>query len=83
MFRLKSCLRCDGDCFLEKDHYGSYVVCLNCGSVTYPEEAKATRKSTTGNLGASFRLTVLSSLLPQHQEREHLASTTESAHAVN
>ncbi len=31
MWRLKSCIRCNGDSFLEKDYYGWYEVCLQCG----------------------------------------------------
>ena len=32
----KSCQRCSGDRSLEQDMYGWYVICLGCGSVTYP-----------------------------------------------
>ena len=36
MIFFKSCVRCAGDRSLEGDHYGSYVICLSCGYVTYP-----------------------------------------------
>ena len=31
MFWLKSCPRCHGDLFHERDHYGWYISCLQCG----------------------------------------------------
>ena len=31
MFWLKGCPRCRGDLFRERDHYGWYVFCLQCG----------------------------------------------------
>ena len=31
MFWLKSCPRCHGDLFQERDHYGWYVSCMQCG----------------------------------------------------
>ncbi len=31
MFWFKSCPRCGGDLFQERDHYGWYVSCLQCG----------------------------------------------------
>ena len=31
MFWLKSCPRCRGDLFQNRDHYGWYVSCLQCG----------------------------------------------------
>ena len=41
MIYFKSCQRCSGDSALEQDMYGWYVICLNCGFVTYPDiEAK-------------------------------------------
>ena len=37
MIYLKSCKRCTGDRTLERDMYGWYIMCLNCGHVAYPE----------------------------------------------
>ncbi len=37
MIFFKTCPRCSGDRSLEKDMYGWYIICLNCGFVTYPE----------------------------------------------
>ena len=31
MLRLKGCPRCKGDIVLDKDHYGWYEHCLQCG----------------------------------------------------
>lgn len=31
MWRLKGCNRCSGDVFIEKDEYGWYEQCLQCG----------------------------------------------------
>lgn len=31
MFWLKGCLRCKGDLYEDKDKYGRYVTCLQCG----------------------------------------------------
>ena len=57
MIFFRSCPRCSGDRSLEHDHYGSYVLCLACGFVTYPEEPKSARKimlqSTDGPLQRS------------------------------
>ena len=33
----KTCKRCSGDQSLECDVYGSYLTCLGCGSVSYPD----------------------------------------------
>jgi len=31
MWRLKGCQRCGGDVFIDKDEYGWYQECLQCG----------------------------------------------------
>ncbi len=31
MWRLKSCPRCKGDVLVDRDHYGWYEWCLQCG----------------------------------------------------
>ena len=36
MVLFKSCPRCSGDRSVEKDHFGSYILCLLCGHVAYP-----------------------------------------------
>jgi hypothetical protein len=32
MVWLKACKRCGGDLYMEKDDYGSYVACFQCGA---------------------------------------------------
>lgn len=39
-FRLKGCPRCGGDLFLERDLYGAYYCCLQCGYILEPESQK-------------------------------------------
>lgn len=41
MVFFKSCSRCRGDRVLDRDYYGWYLTCLQCGNVTYPEVANA------------------------------------------
>ena len=31
MMRLRGCPKCEGDVLLERDHYGWYEQCLQCG----------------------------------------------------
>jgi len=31
MWRLKGCIRCEGDVFIDHDEYGWYEVCILCG----------------------------------------------------
>lgn len=44
MVWLKGCKRCDGDLYLEKDNFGSSVLCFQCGAnhadfdIEIPEE---------------------------------------------
>ena len=33
MFFLKSCPKCHGDMFLDKDSYGSFIECIQCGTL--------------------------------------------------
>ena len=33
MFFLKSCPKCQGDMFLDQDGYGSFIECLQCGTL--------------------------------------------------
>ena len=33
MFYFKSCPRCQGDMYLERDPYGAYRKCLQCGHI--------------------------------------------------
>jgi len=31
--KVKGCKRCGGDLFLERDTYGDYISCIQCGAV--------------------------------------------------
>ena len=33
LIRTKACKRCGGDLSLERDKYGAYIECIQCGSV--------------------------------------------------
>ncbi len=33
MYWLKGCDKCGGDLYLERDKFGSYVSCLQCGAI--------------------------------------------------
>ena len=37
MFWLKCCPRCEGDLYEDKDTYGRYLACLQCGRVINPK----------------------------------------------
>jgi len=41
MLWLKCCPRCGGDLYLERDVYGAYVACLQCGRHFDIKEANA------------------------------------------
>ncbi len=34
MFYLKGCTKCQGDLTLEKDTYGDFLKCMQCGTLT-------------------------------------------------
>ena len=46
MFYFKGCVKCKGDLFLEKDFYGSYLKCLQCGRLTEVETRETGVKVT-------------------------------------
>ena len=39
MFYLKACPKCQGDLTLEKDAYGAFLKCLQCGKLTEVNES--------------------------------------------
>jgi len=43
MYWLKACPRCRGDLHEEKDFYGAYVACIQCGYVVNSLEENALR----------------------------------------
>lgn len=40
MFYFKACTKCQGDLSLEKDSYGLFLKCLQCGKLVEVEETK-------------------------------------------
>ena len=46
MFWLKGCPRCSGDLYSDRDQYGAYLACLQCGST----------RDVVSNLGEPLRL---------------------------
>jgi len=42
--KIKGCKRCGGDLFLERDNYGSYISCIQCGAV-YTKRSEWEKKS--------------------------------------
>lgn len=45
MIKLKACPKCHGDMTLEKDQYGSYLSCLQCGSIKELTEVSPAEKA--------------------------------------
>ena len=43
MFYLKGCSKCQGDLIPEKDTYGAFLKCLQCGKLTEVNEAGGRR----------------------------------------
>ena len=43
MYWLKACPRCRGDLREEKDFYGAYVACIQCGYVLNAQDEEALR----------------------------------------
>ncbi len=41
----KGCKRCGGDLFLEKDAYGPYISCLQCGAAYFRRETLPYKKA--------------------------------------
>jgi hypothetical protein len=45
MFKLKGCPRCHGDIYLDKDLYGVYEQCIQCGYMLYQTPVKAKKQA--------------------------------------
>lgn len=57
MVYLKSCPRCRGDLFTERDHRDRYIICLQCGHTltTTEEMALQFRTGTWSRIAAAPR----------------------------
>ncbi len=53
MVLLKSCPRCKGDLAAERDVYGPYLECLQCGYMRELEPAARTRRQSRPSPSAS------------------------------
>jgi predicted nucleic acid-binding Zn-ribbon protein len=57
-WKLKGCIRCGGDLFVDRDEYGWYEGCLRCGyrgdlSIVANSKKQSTEKSREPALAAS------------------------------
>lgn len=43
MFLLKACPRCRGDIYVDRDSYGSFLHCMQCGYIKDLEESSKIR----------------------------------------
>ena len=51
MLYLKGCPRCAGDIYADRDEYGAYRQCLQCGFVSYPPNpAPLTLRAANGEI---------------------------------
>jgi hypothetical protein len=48
MFYLKACTKCEGDLTLEKDSFGAFLKCLQCGKLTEVNESGGHRSVLHG-----------------------------------
>lgn len=48
MFCLKACTKCEGDLTLEKDSFGAFLKCLQCGKLTEVNEVGGHRSVLHG-----------------------------------
>ena len=46
MMRLKSCPKCKGDVMIDRDHYGWYEQCIQCGHISDLPDAFAPPEET-------------------------------------
>ena len=53
MIKLKACPKCHGDLYLNKDMYGKYLSCLQCGYMKDVTEAPETEVREPVTAGAT------------------------------
>lgn len=56
MMYLRACLRCHGDVFLDRDKYGAFFKCLQCGFSRDLPAADKPRQSTSARVDAGSAL---------------------------
>ena len=64
MFWLKACSRCGGDLFSDRDPYGAYISCMQCGRYMTEDE------ETELKLPAPMRKAQPVVLPPEEEEKE-------------
>jgi hypothetical protein len=69
MLYAKACPRCSGDIKLDKDNYGVYAKCLQCGF----NKDFVTRKSTSSPMPGESGLVMDSGALPPDMEKREAA----------
>ena len=60
MFYFKACRKCRGDMTLEKDQYGSFLKCLQCGTYIEVEEIQSDRSVLNGSSSKKFAVQAVS-----------------------
>ena len=54
MYRLKSCPRCHGDVLDDRDEYGWYELCLQCGHMRYMSGSESARPAAIEKVLPAF-----------------------------
>ena len=55
MFYFKSCIKCHGDQTLEKDSFGAYLKCLQCGTYTEVKETQGQQSVLNGSVSITAK----------------------------
>ena len=55
MFYFKSCTKCHGDQTLEKDSFGAYLKCLQCGTYTEVKESEGQISVLNGSVAITTK----------------------------
>ena len=55
MFYFKSCTKCHGDQTLEKDSFGAYLKCLQCGTYIEVKESQGQISVLNGSLAITAK----------------------------
>ena len=63
--RTKACKRCGGDLSLERDKYGTYISCIQCGAFWSESDLMPSVTRTQNNRQPEFAAKVVSHSLQQ------------------
>ena len=53
MYWLRGCTKCGGDLYLERDKFGSYVSCIQCGNIRLDFDVPVMETTARTVLGGS------------------------------